>query len=131
MGKSRLDSIVREEQRMERAQADWSLQLTLLARERTFNSWVRTALASLAVGVGISRLIDSDLHPWIIRTIGGLFVLCAVAILGLALWRYRHGYHDLRAEGAEMTPFWISSLLITALLLCSILAFFLVFEIPI
>jgi putative membrane protein len=58
---------------------------TLLAAERTFSAWVRTALAAMAGGIAILRLISfkTDMHKIIAHVIGETLILwgCFLIIL--------------------------------------------------
>jgi len=58
---------------------------TLLAAERTFSAWLRTALAAMAGGLAILRLISfkTELHKTIAHIIGETLILwgCLVIIL--------------------------------------------------
>ena len=58
---------------------------TLLAAERTFSAWLRTALTAMAGGIAILRLISfkSDIHKIIAHIIGETLILwgCALIIL--------------------------------------------------
>ncbi len=58
---------------------------TLLASERTFSAWIRTALTAMAGGLGILRLIvfKTSLHKIIAHVIGELLILwgCLIIIL--------------------------------------------------
>lgn len=58
---------------------------TLLAAERTFSAWLRTALAAMAGGVAILRLVvfKTDLHRIIAHIIGETLILwgCLLIIL--------------------------------------------------
>ena len=57
---------------------------TLLANERTFAGWMRTALASVAIGVGFHALFSS-MHPvWVPRVIATAFLLLAILVIVLA-----------------------------------------------
>jgi putative membrane protein len=57
---------------------------TILANERTFGSWMRTSLASIAIGIGFQRLYGSLAPPWLPRLIATGFLLMAVLIVVLA-----------------------------------------------
>ena len=50
---------------------------TLLAAERTFSAWLRTALAAIAGGVAILRLISfkTETHRIVAHIIGELLIL--------------------------------------------------------
>lgn len=52
---------------------------TLLANERTFAGWMRTALASVGLGVGFNALFR-DMEPaWVPKSLATLFILIGVA----------------------------------------------------
>lgn len=61
---------------------------TLLAAERTYAAWVRTALTSLASGIG-ARALLADLIPlWLARLTGSVLILFAALCLVAAIWRH-------------------------------------------
>src|SRR5665647_110451 len=64
---------------------------TLLASERTFSAWLRTALAAMAGGLAILRLIDfkSELHRMIAHIIGETLILWGCALIILASIDYK------------------------------------------
>jgi putative membrane protein len=59
---------------------------TLLASERTFSAWLRTALAAMAGGIAILRLISfkSDIHRLIAHIIGETLILWGCLLIILA-----------------------------------------------
>ena len=57
---------------------------TILANERTFAGWMRTSLASLAIGVGFQALFAEMRPPWLPRAIATAFFLLAGAMVILA-----------------------------------------------
>lgn len=57
---------------------------TILANERTFAGWLRTSLASIAIGVGFHALFQKMSPPWVPRMIATFFLLLSVAIVVLA-----------------------------------------------
>jgi len=67
---------------------------TLLAAERTFSAWLRTALAAMAGGLAILRLIGfkTELHRIIAHIIGETLILwgCAVVILATIDYKRMH-----------------------------------------
>jgi putative membrane protein len=76
---------------------------TLLAAERTFSAWVRTALAAMAGGLAILRLITfkTELHRIMAHTIGEILIVWGCALVILASMDYKrirkklsitHGY---------------------------------------
>lgn len=71
---------------------------TLLANERTFAGWVRTALASIAVGVGFNALFGAIQPPWIPRALATLFVLTGIFTVWSAERRACRVLNRLRAH---------------------------------
>lgn len=65
---------------------------TVLAAERTYASWVRTALTSLASGVGARALLEDVIPVWLAQLTGSVLILFAVFCLIAAVWRqHREG----------------------------------------
>ena len=57
---------------------------TILANERTFAGWMRTALACVAIGIGFHALFPTMEPAWLPRAIATAFLLLAVAVIILA-----------------------------------------------
>lgn len=47
----------------------------MLANERTFAGWLRTALAAIGIGVALNALFQELNPPWVPRALATLFVL--------------------------------------------------------
>jgi putative membrane protein len=64
---------------------------TLLAAERTFSAWLRTALAAMAGGLAILRLISfrSDTHRIIAHVIGETLILWGCLLIVLSSLDYK------------------------------------------
>lgn len=64
---------------------------TLLASERTFSAWLRTALAAMAGGLAILRLIvfKTDLHRIIAHVIGETLIVWGCLIIVLSALDYK------------------------------------------
>lgn len=75
---------------------------TLLAAERTYAAWVRTALASLAGGIGARALVRDILPPWVGQVSGSILIIFAGFCLVAAIWRELHGIP--RDPGPDMKP---------------------------
>jgi putative membrane protein len=60
---------------------------TLLASERTYAAWVRTALASLASGVGARALLENHVPLILAKLTGSVLILFAGFCLVAAVWR--------------------------------------------
>ncbi len=64
---------------------------TLLAAERTYAAWVRTALAALAAGVG-ARALGKDILPdWVGKLTGTVLIVFAGFCFVAAVWRELRG----------------------------------------
>lgn len=70
---------------------------TLLAAERTFSAWLRTALAAMAGGLAVLRLITfrSELHKIIAHIIGETLILWGCLIIILASIDYKKTHDKL------------------------------------
>ncbi len=68
-----------------------SQERTLLASERTFSAWLRTALAAMGGGIAILRLISfkTDIHRIIAHIIGETLILWGCLIIVLASIDYK------------------------------------------
>ena len=64
---------------------------TLLAAERTYAAWIRTALAALVTGVGSRALLDQALPSWLGSITGSVLVMFAGFCLVVAVWP---GFND-------------------------------------
>lgn len=86
---------------MDRHQIDMPLsqERTLLAAERTFSAWLRTALAAMAGGLAIVRLIvfKTEGHRILGHLAGELLILWGCLVLVLASIDYRKMQNKLTA----------------------------------
>lgn len=57
---------------------------TILANERTFAGWMRTALGCVAIGVGFHALFQKMEPAWLPKAIATGFVLLAILVIVLA-----------------------------------------------
>lgn len=63
---------------------DWAEDRTGMANERTFAGWMRTALAAVAVGLGLNAVFR-DLEPtWVAKAVSSIFIAAAIFILWAA-----------------------------------------------
>lgn len=64
---------------------------TLLAAERTFSAWIRTALAAMAGGIAILRLMifKTDFHRVIAHIMGETLIVWGCGIIVLASIDYK------------------------------------------
>ncbi len=71
---------------------------TLLAAERTFSAWLRTALAAMGGGLAILRLISfkSELHRTIGHILGETLILWGCAIILFSALDFKDTRNKLR-----------------------------------
>lgn len=64
---------------------------TLLSAERTFAAWIRTAIAAMAGGVAILRLITfkTELHRIVAYIIGEMLIAWGLLLIAMALYDYK------------------------------------------
>jgi putative membrane protein len=60
---------------------------TILASERTFAAWIRTAIGCMALGIGFHALFNHMQPGWVPRLIATAFLLLAATISWLAARR--------------------------------------------
>ena len=70
--------------RDELSRTDLAEDRTILANERTFAGWMRTSLASVALGVGFHALFPTMQPTWLPRSIATSFLLLAIMVIVLA-----------------------------------------------
>lgn len=70
---------------------------THLANERTFAAWIRTALALIALGVGIAGYfhLAGDSRVQMFVALGVSFVVGGALMAALATYAYRKGYASI------------------------------------
>jgi putative membrane protein len=101
---------------------------TLLAEQRTYSAWVRTALASTATGFGIARLMAESGPAWLIRSLAALFVLAGASMFLLAFWAYRDAVSKVNEIPASGVPLWILAILTLILFIAAIIGLYLIFR---
>ena len=104
-------------------QSDPDRRRTLLAKERTYSSWVRTGLSAEAAGLAIARWLNSPEPGWLAPVLGALLVLIGALIFIVAFTSYRSAFSELaRGEPASRlvagltTALAVSALLALALI---------------
>ena len=64
--------------RMAESRTDWAEDRTILALERTFAGWMRTAFAAIAIGIGFRALFGEFDPPWLAKAIATMFISLAI-----------------------------------------------------
>lgn len=93
---------------------------TRLAKERTINAWLRTALSSIAVGLAVVKLFPVKEPGWLILTLGIIFIGTGSLIIAMALHSYKVTLKKLERSGVKGLPKFSVNLLF-ALLACGAL----------
>ena len=65
----------------EPSRTDLAEDRTVLANERTFAGWMRTALACVAIGVGFHALFPTMQPSWLPKAIATAFLLLAISVI--------------------------------------------------
>jgi len=73
----------KDDNELAESRTDWAEDRTILAVERTFAGWMRTAFAAIAIGVGSRALFGAFEPPWLAKVIAtGFIVLGASFAIG-------------------------------------------------
>lgn len=80
------------------SRTDLAEDRTILANERTFAGWMRTSMASVAIGIGFHALFVNMEKPWLPRAIATAFLLIAIVVILLAERRASSVMHRLSAH---------------------------------
>lgn len=73
-------------QELAEERTDFAEDRTILANERTFAGWMRTGVASAALGLGFQAIFRAVEPTWIAKVGASIFIAIAVAVFFLA-WR--------------------------------------------
>lgn len=76
----------------------------VLANERTFLTWISTALALSAGGIGIAVVPEGVFVPWVRTLLAVVLVLLSAVAAGTAYPRWRHIERALREDRALPPP---------------------------
>ena len=83
---------------------EWAEDRTVLANERTCAGWLRTAMASVVVALGLHAVFGEVSPTWVPKIVATIFIGAACVIIVSALWRARRTarrmeVHDANAQG--------------------------------
>ena len=96
----------------------------LLAAERTFSAWLRTALAAMAGGVAILRLINfkTEFHTIIAHIIGETLILWGCLLIIFSVIDYKKTRNKLiNAKNYKSSPFGFFLIVMPLLLISALL----------
>ena len=97
-----------EQNEQPEGRTDLAYARTVLAVERTYNSWVKTAIGFLAGGLALTKLMEAELttlHGAIILAGSTLLGVVAIVITFVATLRYRQRMGDLGEQALGRWPF--------------------------
>ncbi len=97
---------------------------TLLAAERTFSAWLRTALSAMAGGLAIIRLIHfkSEFHRIIAQIMGETLIVWGCVVIILAAIDYKKIRHILiHAKNYKSSPIGFLIMVVPLLFICALL----------
>lgn len=97
---------------------------TLLAADRTFSAWIRTALTAMACGLAILRLITfkSDMHRAIAHIIGDTLILWGFIIIIVSAIDYKKTRNKLNiAKNYKSSHLGLSIIVLPLLVMSALL----------
>lgn len=74
---------------------------TIMAVERTFAGWIRTALAAMGIGLGFKALFGELDPPWLAKSIATVFIVLAAFLAITAERRAWYAIARMRAHTVE------------------------------
>lgn len=99
-----------------------SSELTGLALERTLAEWLRTGLAMIGVGLGVTKLLGGPTDLWLVQLLGIVLISCGGVVFLLGYHTYRRSLEGLLETGYDLTPDWLVTSIIGILLVSTFLA---------
>lgn len=110
-------------------QTDLTRKQTVMANERTYNSWIRTGLTALVGGLFIARFLgEGDKSP-VVTAIGIILILSSMGFYVLGYFRYKEDYERLKGKEAKRSmPKWIMFGTILALIFSAVLSLGLIYK---
>lgn len=77
---------------------------TILANERTYSGWIRTALACEGVGLGFKAILHDARPDWLPRLVAAAFILTGIMLILFAHQRAQHILHKLEGSDTPILP---------------------------
>ncbi|WP_128255668.1 DUF202 domain-containing protein [Falsirhodobacter deserti] len=104
MSDSRQDGQPKLEAAEERT--DWAEDRTILANERTFGSWIRTGLVTVAIAIGLHAVFGELPQRWLARGTASLFLASAIFIFLSAAHRAGKTRRRTTTHTSAVQPLW-------------------------
>ena len=92
-----------EDKKIEMAEnrTDWAEDHTIMALERTFAGWMRTAFAAIAIGIGFRALFGEFEPPWLAKAIATGFITLAIVFAIGAQQRATKAFERLSSHAVD------------------------------
>lgn len=116
------DDPSRDAPRREEPHANYAMDRTVLANERTYAAWVRTGLTALAAGVAIEKFMVDVIPGWGIRSIAVILICFSALSFSLAAWRYTHLGIKLADADVKAVPAAVTTGASLVLVVCALIA---------
>jgi len=99
-----------------------AMDRTVLANERTYQSWLRTGLAALVSGLGVAKFLKDIMPLWVLLIVVSILVLFSAVAFLLSAWRYSHLHLRIVHLDIDTTPMWLVKTVSIVLAACSLIA---------
>jgi putative membrane protein len=91
----------KETARLAEERTEWAEDRTILAVERTYAGWLRTAFAAIGIGLGFRALFGHFDPPWLARAIATAFILLGAVFAIGAERRARRAFSKLHSHDVD------------------------------
>jgi len=94
------------EERTELAEdrTDWAEDRTVMANERTYAGWMRTGMASAALGLGFQAIFKAVEPTWVAKSVATVFIAIGIIIFVIAHRKAVNVVERITAHHAEPLP---------------------------
>ena len=99
---------------------DWAEDRTIMANERTFNSWMGFGLGSVGIAIGLKAVFGEFEPTWAAKSVASFFLLIAIIIYWAARRQANKTLKRLSENDAEAMPSKNFSLLATLMTIATI-----------
>ncbi len=82
---------------------DWAEDRTIMANERTFNSWIGLGLGAVCGAIALKAVFGEFEPTWAAKAVASLFLLIAIAIYWTAANQAHVTHERLTCRVAEVT----------------------------
>ena len=93
-----------ETEQTEDHRTDWAQDRTIMANERTFNSWMGLGLGAVGVAIALKAVFGAFEPTWAAKAVASMFLGIAIAIYWIAKRQARKTQDRLTSYDAEPVP---------------------------